>query len=99
SGGDAGGVGGGDARGHAWPGRDAVRSRWVLLVADGRRDRLDDRGDGVGRRTARRHRPDGGVRDRSFDRSHRRDHPARAVTNAAALSGAAVLALSVIWAL
>ena len=71
--------------GHARPGRDAVRPRWLLLVADGHRDRLDDRGDGVGRRIAWRHRPHGGVRDRSFDRGHRRDYPARAVADAAAL--------------
>ena len=88
SGGDAGRVGGGDAGGHAWPGGDAVRLRRLLLVADGHRHRLDDRGDGVGRRTSGRHRPHGGVRDRSADRGERRDHPARAVADAAALVAA-----------
>ena len=37
--------------------RDAVRPRRLLLVADGDRHRLDDRGDAMGRGPARRDRP------------------------------------------
>ena len=49
--GDAGGFGAGDAGGPARPRRHAFRLRRLLLVADGDRHRLDDRGDAMGRRT------------------------------------------------
>ena len=71
SGGDAGGVGAGDAGRAARPGRDAVRLRRRVLAADGIRHRLDDRGGAMGRGIARRDRPHGGVRDRSADRGDR----------------------------
>ena len=48
SGGDACGVGGSDAGGHARPGRDAVRLRRRVLADHGSRHRLDDRGDAMG---------------------------------------------------
>ncbi len=59
----------------------------VLLVGDGDRHRLDDRGGAVGRGAAGRDRPHGGVRNRSAGRRERRDHPARTVAHAAALVG------------
>jgi len=56
------------AREHAGTSRHAIRLRRLLLVADGRRHRLDDRGDRVGGGASRRHRPDHGVRRWSLDR-------------------------------
>jgi competence protein ComEC len=85
SGGDAGGLGAGDAGGHARPAGDAVWPRRRVLVADGRRHRLDDRGDRMGRRTAGRDRAHGGVRDRPADRRQRRDRSLGPVADAAAL--------------
>ena len=72
SGGDAGGLGAGDAGGPARSGRDAVRLRRRVLVGDGGRHRLDDRGDAVGRGAARCDRPHGGVRNRPAGRRERR---------------------------
>ena len=85
--GDAGGVGGRDAGGPARPRRDAVRLRWPVLGDHGRRHRLDDRGDAMGRGVARRGRPGAGVRHRPADRGQPRHHPARPVAHAAALVG------------
>ena len=65
--GDAGGVSGGDAGGPARPRRDAVRLRSPVLGDHGRRHRLDDRGDAMGRGVARRGRPGAGVRHRPAD--------------------------------
>jgi hypothetical protein len=48
----AGGLGLGDAGGTARPGRDAVRLRRLVLVADGDRHRLDDSGHAMGRGAA-----------------------------------------------
>ena len=73
--GDAGGVGAGDA---GWPARasgHAVRLRRLLLVADGRRDRLDGRGRAMGGKAARRGRPHAGVRHRPAHRRQFRHHP------------------------
>ena len=69
------------------PGRDAFRLRRRVLVADGARHRLDDRGDGVGGEPARRDRPHGCVRDRAADCGQHRHRPARPVADAAALVG------------
>jgi hypothetical protein len=85
--GDAGGLGAGDAGGAARAHCDAVRFRRLLLVADGDRHRLDDRGHAMGRGAAGSHRADGCVRDRPADRGERRHHPDGAVTHAAALVG------------
>jgi competence protein ComEC len=86
SGGDAGGLGCGDARGPAWPAGDAVRPRRRVLAHHGRGHRLDDRGDAMGRGVPRRDWPHGGVRDRSADRGERGDHPAGAVALTPALA-------------
>ena len=58
-----------------------------VLGDHGRRHRLDDRGDAMGRGVARRGRPGAGVRHRPADRGQSRHHPARAVAHAAALVG------------
>jgi len=63
----------------------AVRLRRRFLAGHGRWHRLDDRGDAMGRRLARRHRSHGGIWDRSGHRGDRGDHPARVVADAAAL--------------
>ena len=100
SGGDAGGVGGGDAGGHARPAGDAVRPRRRVLVADGDRHRLDDRGDANGSR----HLPGAIGRMAAFGIG-----PLIAASVGIVLlgllrtplrwSGAVVLALAVVWAL
>ena len=64
---------------------DAVRLRRRVLVGDGRRHRLDDRGHAMGRGLARRGRPRAGVRHRPADCGQYRHHPARPVADAAAL--------------
>ena len=83
--GDAGGVGAGDAGGPAGSCRDAVRLRRLLLVADGGRHRLDDRGGAMGGRAAGRGRPDGGVFHRAADPRQPRHHRDGAVAHAVAL--------------
>ena len=94
SGGDAGGLGTGDAGGHARPARDAVRLRRGVLVVDGPRHRLDDCGHAMGGGVARRGRTGAGIRHRPVDRRQSRHRPARAVAHAAALVGRCAGAVS-----
>ena len=70
--------------------RDAVRLRRLLLAADGRRHRLDDRGRALGREPSGRGRPHGRLRHRAAAARHRRPGRAVPAENAAALAGLAL---------
>ena len=99
SGGDAGGIGAGDAGGPARPGRDAVRLRRRVLADHGRRHRLDDRGRAMGGRASGRDRPHRGVRDGPLVAASLGIILLGLLRTPLRWLGAAALALSVVWAL